>query len=95
LFVAATGHLLTAGSDRGNRAVLTVLTAVAAGTMFLLLFRLLHLPGHNRSGSPVRGQRLHAQLATSSTSTTVGAPDQGPDQCHRQERPASKRLGRR
>jgi predicted ferric reductase len=52
LFLAATAHLLTAGSDRANPAVLTMLTAIAAATMFLLLFRLLHRPGRNRVRQP-------------------------------------------
>jgi hypothetical protein len=52
LLVAATAHLVTAGSDRANPAVLTMLTATAAATMYLLLFRLLHRPGPNRSRQP-------------------------------------------
>jgi predicted ferric reductase len=54
LLVASTGHLLTAGSDRANPAVRTMLTATVAGTLFLLLFRLLHRPGPNRWTSPRR-----------------------------------------
>jgi hypothetical protein len=54
LLVAATGHLLTAGADRANPAVLAMLTATAATTTFLLLFRLLHRPGPNRSRQPKR-----------------------------------------
>jgi hypothetical protein len=49
LFVAATAHLLTAGSDRANPAVLTMLTTIAAATIFLLAFRLLQLA---RSSQP-------------------------------------------
>jgi DMSO/TMAO reductase YedYZ heme-binding membrane subunit len=62
LLLAATAHLLTAGSDRANPAVLTVLTAIAAGTMFLLLFRLLHRPGRNRVRQP--GPRAATTRAT-------------------------------
>jgi predicted ferric reductase len=54
LLVASTGHLLTAGSDRANPAVRTMLTATVATTTFLLLFRLLHRPGPNRSRQPKR-----------------------------------------
>jgi hypothetical protein len=50
LLAVATAHLLTAGSDRINPAVLTMLTATAAATIFLVLFRLLHRPGNNRPG---------------------------------------------
>ena len=56
LLVAATAHLLTAGSDRANPTVLAMLTATVATTTFLLLFRLLHQPGHNRPSKP--GARL-------------------------------------
>jgi hypothetical protein len=48
LLAAATTHLLTAGSDRANPAVLTMLSATAATTTFLLLFRLLRLQGVRR-----------------------------------------------
>jgi predicted ferric reductase len=48
LFVASTGHLLTAGSDRANPVVLTVLTATGAATVFLLLLRLLQQPQVSR-----------------------------------------------
>jgi predicted ferric reductase len=41
LLLAATTHLLAAGSDRTNPAVLTMVSATAAATIFLLLFRLL------------------------------------------------------
>lgn len=44
LLVAATVHLLSAGSDRANPAVLAMLTATAGTTIFLLVFRLLHAP---------------------------------------------------
>jgi predicted ferric reductase len=54
LLVASTGHLLTAGADRTNPAVLAMLTATAATTTFLLLFRLLHRPRPNRSRQPKR-----------------------------------------
>ena len=50
LLAVATMHLLTAGSDRINPAVLTMLTATAAATVFLVLFGLLHRPGNNRPG---------------------------------------------
>ena len=51
LLAAATVHLLAAGSDRGNPAVIAMLTATAAATTFLLLFRLLQRP---RRGRPQR-----------------------------------------
>ena len=54
LLVAATAHLLTAGADRTNPAVLTMLTATVAATTFLLLFRLLHRSGSNRTRQPKR-----------------------------------------
>jgi predicted ferric reductase len=41
LLLAATAHLLSAGSDRANPAVLTMVSATAAAIVFLLLFRLL------------------------------------------------------
>jgi hypothetical protein len=52
LLVTATGHLLTAGSDRANPAVLAMLTATVTTTVFLLLYRLLHQPGRDRPGKP-------------------------------------------
>jgi predicted ferric reductase len=57
LLVAATAHLLTAGSDRANPAVLTMLTVTVAATTFLVLFRLLHLarpsqPAASRARAP-------------------------------------------
>lgn len=54
LLAAATAHLLTAGADRTNPAILTMLTATVAATTFLLLFRLLHRSGSNRSRQPKR-----------------------------------------
>jgi predicted ferric reductase len=57
LLVAATGHLLAAGSDRGNPAVLVMLVATAAATTFLLLFRLLQRP---RRSKPTRPQAATA-----------------------------------
>jgi predicted ferric reductase len=55
LLLAATVHLLTAGSDRANPVVLTMLTATAAATIFLLVFRLLRLLGPSQS--PASGDR--------------------------------------
>jgi predicted ferric reductase len=52
LLVAATTHLLTAGSDRANPAVLAMLAATAGAIIFLLLFRLLHQPRRNQPGRP-------------------------------------------
>jgi predicted ferric reductase len=52
LLVTATAHLLTAGSDRANPAVITTVSATAAAISFLLLFRLLHRPGRNRVQQP-------------------------------------------
>jgi predicted ferric reductase len=52
LFATATVHLLTAGSDRANPAVLAMLTATTGATTFLLLFRLLHQPRRNQPGRP-------------------------------------------
>ncbi len=52
LLVAATIHLLTAGSDRANPAVLAMLAATAGATTFLLLFRLLQQPRRNQPGRP-------------------------------------------
>jgi predicted ferric reductase len=63
LLVAATAHLLAAGADRTNPAVLTMLTATVAATTFLLLFRLLHRSGSNRSRQPKQTGRT---LASSS-----------------------------
>ena len=71
LLVAATAHLLTAGSDRTNPAVLTMLTATAAATMFLLLFRLLHQPGHNRP----------RQIRSASHNPADGCGPTGPKPC--------------
>ena len=51
LLLAATAHLLTAGSDRANPAVLALLTTTAAATIFLLTFRLLRPSGPSRHGS--------------------------------------------
>ena len=48
LLVAATTHLLTAGSDRASPAVLAMLAAAIGATTFLLLFCLLHQSRHNR-----------------------------------------------
>ena len=53
LLVAATAHLLTAGSDRANPAVVAMLTAAVGASTFLLLFRLLQ-PRHHRSTNPHR-----------------------------------------
>ena len=43
LLAVATAHLLTAGFDRANPLVLIMLTATAAASIFLILFRLLRL----------------------------------------------------
>jgi hypothetical protein len=73
LLLAATAHLLTAGSDRANPAVLTMLTATVATTMFLLLFRLLHLQGARRPAAS-RGR----PPATMPAGHTPGRPPQPP-----------------
>jgi predicted ferric reductase len=52
LLVAATMHLLTAGSDRANPAVLAILAATAGATTFLLLFRLVQEPRRHQPGRP-------------------------------------------
>jgi hypothetical protein len=54
LLVASTAHLLAAGADRTNPAVLTMLTATVAAATFLLLFRLLYRSGSNRTRQPKR-----------------------------------------
>jgi predicted ferric reductase len=71
LLVAATAHLLIAGSDRTNPVVLTILTATAAATIFLLLFRLLHRPGHNRT----------RQIRSASHNPADGCGPTGPKPC--------------
>jgi predicted ferric reductase len=48
LLLVATAHLLAAGSDRADPAVLTMVSAAAAAAMFLLLFRLLRQPQVSR-----------------------------------------------
>ena len=73
LLVTATGHLLTAGSDRANPLVLTMLTATAAATIFLVLFRLLHLQGASRPTAS-RGR----PPATIRAGHTPGRPQQPP-----------------
>jgi predicted ferric reductase len=55
LLLAATVHLLTAGSDRASPAVLTMLTVTVAATIFLLLFRLLH-PARASQSIAARGR---------------------------------------
>jgi len=52
LLAAATTHLLTAGSDRANPAVLAMLAATTGATTFLLLFRLLQQPRRHQPGQP-------------------------------------------
>jgi predicted ferric reductase len=52
LLAAATVHLVAAGSDRGNPAVLAMLTVTAAATTFLLLFRLLRRPWRRKPQRP-------------------------------------------
>ena len=73
LLVTATGHLLTAGFDRANPLVLTMLTATAAATIFLVLFRLLHLQGASRPTAS-RGR----PPATIRAGHTPGRPQQPP-----------------
>jgi hypothetical protein len=52
LLAAATVHLVAAGSDRGNPAVLAMLTVTAAASTFLLLFRLLRRPWRRKPQRP-------------------------------------------
>jgi predicted ferric reductase len=63
LLVAATAHLLTAGSDRANPAVLTMVSATAAATSFLLLFQLLRQP-HLSRPTASHGHRPPATMRT-------------------------------
>jgi predicted ferric reductase len=81
LFAAATVHLLTAGSDRANPAVVAMVVAAVAATTFLLLFRLLHRPRHNRPARP--GPRAAAaspagRAPTSRTPRPAPAPNTRP-----------------
>lgn len=55
LLVAATAHLLTAGSDRANPVVIALLAATAATITFLVLFRLLH-PARASQSTVARGR---------------------------------------
>jgi predicted ferric reductase len=73
LLAVATAHLLTVGSDRANPLVLTMLTAIAAVTIFLVLFRLLHLQGASRPTAS-RGR----PPATMPAGHTPGRPQQPP-----------------
>jgi predicted ferric reductase len=73
LLLVASAHLLTAGSDRANPLVLTMLTATAAATIFLVLFRLLHLQGASRPTAS-RGR----PPATMRAGHTPGRPQQPP-----------------
>jgi predicted ferric reductase len=52
LLAAATVHLLAAGSDRANPAVLAMLLVTAAATAFLLVFRLLQRPRRSTPRRP-------------------------------------------
>jgi len=50
LLATATIHPLTAGYDRTNPAVVTMLVITSGVVVFLALFRLLHRPRHSRPG---------------------------------------------
>jgi DMSO/TMAO reductase YedYZ heme-binding membrane subunit len=73
LLAVVTAHLLTAGADRANPLVLTILTAPAAAPIFLVLFRLLHLQGASRPTAS-RGR----PPATMRAGHTPGRPQQPP-----------------
>ena len=66
LLLAATAHLLSAGSDRANPAVLTMVSATAAAIVFLLLFRLLRQP-HLSRPTASRGHRPPAPMRAGHT----------------------------
>ena len=72
LLVAATGHLLTAGSDHASPAVLTMLTATVAAAIFLLVFRLLR-PA--RASQPTASRRRRpAALRAGDTTPQASEP---------------------